>query len=69
MKFRLKTSNFAIFFAKKPDKTMTTEHVVTYFQTRIEPYIFTKFFQKTYKHLRTFTRHALLPKTTCKNTP
>lgn len=49
MKFKLKTGNFAILFAKKPDKTNTTKLVVTYFQTRIEPYIFTKFFQKTYK--------------------
>ena len=49
MKFKLKTSNFAIFFAKKPDKTMTIKHVVTYVQMRVKPYIYTKCFQKTYK--------------------
>lgn len=69
MKFRLKTSNFAIFFAKKPDKTNTTKHVTTYVQMRIEPYIFTKLFQKTYKHFRALTRHVALPYIARKNTP
>lgn len=48
---------------------MTTKHVVTYVQMRIELYIFATFFQKTYKHLCALTRHALLSKTTRKNTP
>ena len=45
----VKNKQFCHFFAKKPDKTMTTKHVVTYVQMRIEPYIFTKCFQKPYK--------------------
>lgn len=57
------------FFAKQPDKTNTIKHVVTYVQIRTEPYIFTTFFQKIYKHLRALTRHVALPYTARKNTP
>lgn len=52
MKFRLKTSNFAIFFAKKPDKTNTAKLVVIYLQMN-KPIHFYNIFSK---NLQTFTR-------------
>ncbi len=52
MKFKLKTGNFAIFFAKKPDKTMTTKHVVIYLQMNKLIYFYNIFS----KNLQTFPR-------------
>ena len=65
----VKNNQFCHIFAKKPDKIMTTQHVVTYVQMRVKPYIFTKFFlinlqtyiaTTMYTNLVTYTRAIIV---------